>query len=111
MKRLRLLINAVAFTDGDLSGDLQDLNRKQVIWPMPLGYDIGFPRTGLVEKGSLTPVQRFGNWLTTRLIALFRRVHFTEAAPLCVLRRGLIERLKLRGRTIGWSAEMQTEAA
>jgi glycosyltransferase involved in cell wall biosynthesis len=112
LKGLRPSINAVAFLDADLSDDPQDLKRVvrllgQGHWDMVLGSRV----MGAAEKGSMTPAQRFGNWLATRLIALFWNVHFTDLGPLRVLRLDSLDRLKLRDRTFGWNVEMQARAA
>jgi len=112
LERLRPSINAVAFMDADLSDDPQDLERAVGLfarehWDMVMGSRV----LGSAEKGSLAPMQRFGNWLTTRLIALFWKVHYTDLGPLRLLRRDALERLKLRDRTFGWNVEMQAKAA
>jgi hypothetical protein len=61
--------------------------------------------------GSLTAMQRFGNWLCTRLIAMAWDIRFTDLGPLRILRREALDRLNLRGRTYGWTVEMQARAA
>jgi hypothetical protein len=56
-------------------------------------------------------VQRFGNWLTTRLIRWLWRVPFTDLGPLRVISRQALQRLDLRDRDFGWNVEMQAKAA
>ncbi|HUZ46640.1 MAG TPA: glycosyltransferase family 2 protein [Terriglobia bacterium] len=112
LEQLKPSINAVVFMDADLSDDPQDLERLirlfgQSSWDMVMGSRV----LGSAEKGALTPIQRFGNWLTTRLIVLLWNVHFTDLGPLRILRRDSLERLKLQDRTYGWNVEMQAKAA
>ena len=112
LERLQPSITAVAFMDADLSDDPQDLERlvrhfEQGHWHLVIGSRV----LGAAEPGSLAPLQRFGNWLTTRLIALFWGVQFTDLGPMRILRRDALERLKLRDRSFGWNVEMQVKAA
>jgi len=102
----------VAFIDADLSDDPRDL--------APLvdsleqgGYDlvIGSRVLGRAEPGSLTPLQRFGNWLSTRLIAWIWGVRFTDLGPLRALTTQALRRLDLRDPDFGWNVEMQAKAA
>ncbi|HZT71644.1 MAG TPA: glycosyltransferase family 2 protein [Terriglobia bacterium] len=112
IQHLRPQITAVAFMDGDLTDDPDDLARmvqcfEQDEWDMVLGSRV----LGRLEGGSLTPMQRFGNWLSTRLIALAWNVDFTDLGPLRIIRRDSLARLNLRDRTFGWNVEMQARAA
>jgi glycosyltransferase involved in cell wall biosynthesis len=112
IQRLYPQITAVAFMDGDLSDDPEDLARMvrcfdQDEWDLVLGSRV----RGRLEAGSLTPMQRFGNWLSTRLIALVWNVRFTDLGPLRIIRRDSLAQLDLRDRTFGWNVEMQARAA
>lgn len=112
LRKLLPSITAIAFMDADLSDDPEDL--KLLIrcfeddkWDMVLGSRV----LGNPEPGSLTPIQRFGNWLSTRLIRLAWRVNFTDLGPMRILRRDSLERLNLLDRSFGWNVEMQARAA
>ena len=112
LERLDASITAVAFIDADLSDDPEDLERlvrhfEHGDWHLVIGSRV----LGAAEPGSLVPLQRFGNWLTTRLIALFWGVRFTDLGPLRILRRDALDRLKLHDRNYGWNVEMQAKAA
>jgi glycosyltransferase involved in cell wall biosynthesis len=112
LERLHSSITAVAFMDADLSDNPEDLERLvRYFEPSQWHLVIGSRLLGAAEPGSLAPLQRFGNWLTTRLIALFWGVQFTDLGPLRILRRDALERLKLRDRNFGWNVEMQVRAA
>lgn len=110
--RLLPSITAIAFMDADLSDNPEDMTRMVSCfdgdgWDMVLGSRV----LGRPEPGSLTAMQRFGNWLSTRLIAMAWKVHFTDLGPLRIVRRNSLARLDLRDRTFGWNVEMQARAA
>lgn len=63
------------------------------------------------ERGSLTPQQRFGNWLATFLIRIFFRARFTDLGPFRAVSPGALARLKMADRNFGWTVEMQIRAA
>jgi glycosyltransferase involved in cell wall biosynthesis len=103
---------AVAFMDADLSDDPADVERlartyAKGDWDLVVGSRV----LGQAEPGSLTAVQRFGNWLTTRLIRWLWRVPFTDLGPLRIISRQALQRLDLRDRDFGWNVEMQAKAA
>jgi glycosyltransferase involved in cell wall biosynthesis len=103
---------AVVFMDADLSDDPRDVERLARTyaagdWDLVVGSRV----LGQAEPGSLTAVQRFGNWLTTRLIRWLWRVPFTDLGPLRIISRQALQRLDLRDRDFGWNVEMQAKAA
>lgn len=105
-------VTAVAFMDADLSDDPADLERlvrffEEGDWDLVIGSRV----LGQAQPGSLTTLQRFGNWLTTRLIRWIWHVSFTDLGPLRILRRDVLRRLELRDRNFGWNVEMQAKAA
>ncbi len=109
---LRPEITAVAFMDADLSDDPDDLGR--LIRAFDEGdYEllIGSRVLGQAEPGSLTPLQRFGNWLTTGLIRRIWQVSFTDLGPLRILSREALARMALEDCGFGWNVEMQAQAA
>ena len=104
--------DVVLFLDGDASDHPEDalmvlntVNNTEV--EMCLGSRV----LGDAERGSLTPVQRFGNWLSTRLIAMLWNVHYTDLGPLRAVRWDTLMRLGMQDRTWGWTVEMQIKAA
>ena len=103
---------AVAFMDADLSDDPADLAPLVRVfeagaWDLVIGSRV----LGNPEPGSLTPLQRFGNLLTTRLIRWVWRVSFSDLGPLRIIRREALRRLALCDRSFGWNVEMQAKAA
>ena len=63
------------------------------------------------ERGSLTPQQRFGNWLATLLIRLFFRQRYTDLGPFRAVSPKALAQLKMNDRNFGWTVEMQIRAA
>jgi glycosyltransferase involved in cell wall biosynthesis len=103
---------AVAFMDADLSDDPSDLlNLARCLEDRELDLVIGSRVLGSPEAGSLTFLQRFGNWLSTRLILWIWDVPFTDLGPLRMIRRDALRRLDLRDHDFGWNVEMQAKAA
>jgi glycosyltransferase involved in cell wall biosynthesis len=105
-------ITALAFMDADLSDDPADVARlvrffEAGEWDLVIGSRV----LGSAAPGSLTPLQRFGNCLTTRLIRWIWGVTFTDLGPLRILRREALRRLDLHDRNFGWNVEMQAKAA
>lgn len=112
LAHLRPEITAVVFMDADLSDDLRDVARlihhfRAGEWDFLVGSRVA----GSAEPGSLTIVQRFGNWLTTRLIYWIWGVSFTDLGPLRLLSREALARLDLQDPDFGWNVEMQVKAA
>src|SRR6516165_12824876 len=105
-------IDAVAFMDADLSDDPDDLARivqffDEGRWDMVLGSRV----LGTPQPGSLTPLQRFGNWVSTLLIRWLWHVPFTDLGPMRMVSRRALDSLRLGDRDFGWNVEMQAKAA
>ncbi len=102
----------VAFIDADFSDFPEDL--EQILLPIVNGQAemvIG-TRTVINEsKKSLTPQQRYGNWLATKLVKLFFGKTYTDLGPFRAIRRDALESLKMTDENFGWTIEMQIKAA
>ena len=68
-------------------------------------------RVRYAVPGALTPPQRFGNWLTTQLMARLYGTHITDLAPFRAIRSPLLQKLHMQERTFGWPTEMIAKAA
>ena len=102
----------VAFLDADLSEDPAHL--PELLAPILAGRAdlvIGSRALGGREPGSLTPVQAFGNRLATLLLRAFFGARYTDLGPFRAVRWESLERLRMRDRGYGWTAEMQARAA
>lgn len=102
----------IVFIDGDYSDHPEEL--VEVINPL-LNSDfdmvIGSRVLGNRERGSLTPVQRFGNWLSCKLIRLLYKEHFTDLGPFRAIKLEKLIALDMQDRNYGWTVEMQVKAA
>ncbi len=104
-------VDTVLFMDADAADRPEDL--APLLAPILAGEAelvIG-ARTGGVERGALTPQQRFGNALACLLIRLVWGVRYTDLGPFRVIRRDALARLGMRDETWGWTVEMQVRAA
>lgn len=103
--------DVVAFVDGDFSDDPADLSRLLDAIDAGAELVIGSRVRGGAEPGSLMPVARFGNWLSTRLIEQIWGVSFTDLGPFRAVRWRALEAMQLRDEDFGWTVEMQVRAA
>lgn len=104
-------VDVVLFMDADGSDDPGEI--PFVLEPVLSGradLAIGSRALGVVERGALTPQQRFGNWLATRLVALLYGHRYTDLGPFRAIRRDLLDRIGMRDRRYGWTVEMQVRA-
>lgn len=104
-------VDVVLFMDADGSDDPAEI--PLVLAPILSGRAelvIGSRALGIVERGALTPQQRFGNWLATRMIAVIYRHRYTDLGPFRAIRRELLDRIGMRDRRYGWTVEMQVRA-
>ena len=104
-------VDTILFMDADGSDDPAEI--PLLLEPIAAGRAdlvIGSRALGTVEPGALTPQQRFGNWLATRLIALIYHHRYTDLGPFRAIRREVLERIDMRDRRYGWTVEMQIRA-
>ena len=104
--------DVVVFLDADFSDDPSQMGR--LVDPIIAGEAdivIGSRALGRAEPGALTPQQRWGNWLATRLIGLFWGVRFTDLGPFRAVRYRTLWELAMRDPNFGWTVEMQIKAA
>lgn len=99
-----------------LDGDYSDFPEEMTTLVAPIieqDYDlvIGSRVLGVRERGSLTPVQVFGNWLSTKLLKLIYNVDFTDLGPFRAINWHKLQELGMRDRNYGWTVEMQLKAA
>lgn len=111
LTHLRDDVDIVLFMDADGSDDPAGIpsllapileNRADLV--------IGSRALGVVEPGALTPQQRFGNWLATRLIKAMHGHRYTDLGPFRAIRRELLDRIGMQDRRYGWTVEMQVRA-
>ncbi len=102
----------VLFLDADRSDDVGDVGA--ILSPLREGsadFVVGSRVLGRPEPGSMTPAQRFGNWLASRLLRAFYGVRATDLGPFRAIRWDALHALEMRDRDFGWTIEMQVKAA
>ena len=100
------------FLDGDGSDDAADIPLLvSTLHERQVDLVVGSRVLGRCEPGALTPVQRFGNWLTCRLVRWFWGVRYTDLGPLRAVRSEALARLEMADPDYGWTIEMQIKAA
>jgi glycosyltransferase involved in cell wall biosynthesis len=105
-------VDVVVFLDGDYSDHPADM--ADLVDPIAAGavdFVLASRAIGEREAGSLTPQQRFGNWLATTLIRLIWGQRYTDLGPFRAIRRSTLDGLAMRDRNFGWTVEMQIKAA
>ena len=101
----------VVFLDGDYSDYPEELTKS--VAPMiadRIDFVIGARSKKLREKGSMTAVQIFGNWLATRLMSWFYNSKFTDLGPFRAIKYDKLIALQMEDKTYGWTVEMQLKA-
>ncbi|HEV8191805.1 MAG TPA: glycosyltransferase family 2 protein [Ktedonobacterales bacterium] len=66
---------------------------------------------GHAERGALTPVQRAGNLVATRLMRPIYGLRISDLGPTRAMRRDTLLALDMQEMTYGWSTEMLAKAA
>jgi len=105
-------VNIILFMDADLSDVPEEA--QSLIAPIIAGKAqmvIGSRALGNVEKGAMSPPQRFGNWLAPALVRAIWRVRYTDLGPFRAVRRDALESMAMSDRDFGWTIEMQVRAA
>jgi glycosyltransferase involved in cell wall biosynthesis len=102
----------VAFLDGDYSFLPAEL--PAVLGPVLAGRAdlcLGSRWLGQIAAGAMPPQQRFGNWLTARLMNRLYGLRITDLGPYRAIRADLLAALEMQEMTYGWPAEMLVKAA
>ena len=101
----------IVFLDGDYS-DFPD-QLTQLVAPIleeKMDFVIGSRVKELREKGSMTPQQVFGNWLSTTLLRLIYSARFSDLGPFRAIRYEKLLNMNMEDKTYGWTVEMQLKA-
>lgn len=102
----------IVFLDADYSDHPEEL--PEVIKPIledNIDLVIGSRALGESEKGSLTSVQAFGNWLSAKLLGLIYNAEFTDLGPFRAIKFDKLLALNMQDTNYGWTVEMQVKAA
>lgn len=98
----------VVFLDGDYSDYPEELNALVTpIQQQKALFVLGTRVTPQLEKGALTPQQRFGNALATQLMRWIYGARFTDLGPFRAIEWETLMALNMNDKTYGWTVEMQ----
>ncbi len=100
------------YIDGDFSSLPSEL--PQLLTPIQQNEAdlvLGSRTLGHIAAGAMPPHQRFGNWLSARLMNLLYRVTVTDLGPYRAIRADLLHALKMQEMTFGWPTEMMVKTA
>ena len=100
------------FIDGDFSCLPDEIPR--LLEPLERGQAdlvIGSRELGNIVPGAMPFHQRFGNWLSARLMNRLYGLALTDLGPYRAIRRDLFESLAMGEMTFGWPTEMTVKAA
>jgi len=99
----------VAFADADGSDGVENL--EALLAPLLSGEaDLALARRVTVTSRAMSPQQRFGNWLATRLIRLVWGHDYQDLGPMRVITWQALRELDMKDRNFGWTVEMQIKA-
>ncbi len=102
----------VVFMDADGSDDPDEIELLlRSLHETGAAMVVGSRTLGRSEPGALTPIQRFGNGLTCRLVWLLWGVRYTDLGPFRAVRWDDLRSLDMRDPGFGWTIEMQVKAA
>jgi glycosyltransferase involved in cell wall biosynthesis len=98
-----------------LDGDYADYPEEMAFLVQPIldgkaDLVIGSRVLGNREKGSMTSLQIFGNWLASRMMRWIYGAHFTDLGPFRAIRWQSLKHLAMNDRNYGWTVEMQIKA-
>ncbi|MCP4415948.1 MAG: glycosyltransferase [Chloroflexi bacterium] len=102
----------LVFIDGDYSSLPQELPR--LLRPLlddEADLALGSRTLGHIAPGAMLPHQRFGNWLSSRLMSWLYDVNVTDLGPYRAIRADLLAELAMQEMTFGWPTEMMVKVA
>lgn len=102
----------LVFIDGDYSSLPEELPR--LLRPLiddEADLALGSRTLGHIAAGAMLPHQRFGNWLSSRLMSRLYNVNVTDLGPYRAIRADLLAELGMQEMTFGWPTEMMVKVA
>lgn len=110
LEGIRLGYHVGVIYDADAANDPQDIHK--VTDPIcAQKYDLCIAqRTKYAQEGSLTPIQKFGNQLSTLLIKHITGHSFSDMGSMRAFSLQNLKGLGLEDRGFGWNIEMQIKA-
>ncbi len=111
-RALAIGADVLVFIDGDQSSRADELGL--VLHPIvsnSADLVLGSRTEGTIDKGAMAPHQRFGNWLTSRLMRKLYQIDVTDLGPYRAITADLYRQLSMKEMTFGWPTEMMVKAA
>lgn len=101
----------VAFVDGDYSDYPEDLIELYDLLKKGKHDLVLGERVSLAQRNSLTPQQRVGNFIATKMLRLVYGYSFKDLGPMRIVSFKALDEMKMTDRNYGWTVEMQIKAA
>jgi glycosyltransferase involved in cell wall biosynthesis len=102
----------LVFLDGDGSDDPAEMPR--VLQPLLQGQAdlvLGSRTVGQDDHSGLTPQQRVGNYIVTRLVRVLYGLALSDIGPFRAITQSAFQALGMEHKTYGWPVEMVVKAA
>jgi glycosyltransferase involved in cell wall biosynthesis len=102
----------LVYMDGDYSSLPQEL--PQLLMPLQQNLAdlvLGSRTLGHIAARAMPPHQRFGNWLSARLMRRLYGLPVTDLGPYRAIRASLLASLNMQEMTFGWPTEMTVKVA
>jgi glycosyltransferase involved in cell wall biosynthesis len=104
--------DVLVYMDGDFSSLPAEITRLlEPIRKKEADLVLGSRALGHIASGAMLPHQRFGNWLSARLMSRLYHVKVTDLGPYRAICSDLIRELDMREMTFGWPTEMMVKVA
>jgi len=101
----------VLFLDGDGSDDPADAERLlRPVIDDQVDITFGLRRADLVERGAMTPVQRFGNWLAPFVMRWSMGASYHDMPPFKACSMATLDALALADTGHGFTIELMVKA-
>jgi glycosyltransferase involved in cell wall biosynthesis len=104
-------VEIIVFLDADYSDYPEEM--EKLVTPIvrnQTDFVLGSRMVYPAASAALTPQQRWGNWLATRLIRLLFGYRYSDLGPFRAIRKRALESLRMSDRGYGWTVEMQIKA-
>ncbi len=102
----------LVYMDGDFSSLPQEMARLTTpIQAQEADLVLGSRALGHIAVGAMLPHQRFGNWLSSRLMSWLYHIHVTDLGPYRAIRASTLRQLTMQEMTFGWPTEMMVKVA
>jgi glycosyltransferase involved in cell wall biosynthesis len=109
---LREGADVLVYMDGDFSSLPGELTRLlEPIQKEEADLVLGSRTLGHIASGAMLPHQRFGNWLSARLMSRLYHIRVTDLGPYRAIHSDLMRSLDMQEMTFGWPTEMMVKVA